>query len=306
MNILIIKTGRSETFDTLDVESEIISLGDVLRSTVILHILKSENIDWYTSAEAKPLILNNPFVNNIYIAPSELQGKVYDLVINLEKTKSVFSFMQNISFEKILGFYDCENIHTPDLSFNLKNWLKLELIKNLNWSEKLYILLGKKWCGEGYILTNSQIVNYHTPVKIGLNWKVGSKWPSKSWAFDRWTFLSKQLDGNFFYSWQEGFNDLDEYIGWINSCSTVVTHDSLGLHIAIALNKKIVALFGPTSAHEIYMGNSVAILSLKHDKSFNCLPCYKEKCDHFEHCMSKIAVEEVYKEIVSLELGSNE
>lgn len=39
---------------------------------------------------------------------------------------------------------------------------------------------------------------------------------------------------------------------WIGSCGTIVTNDSLGLHIALAFNKRVVALFGPTLASEVH------------------------------------------------------
>lgn len=53
---------------------------------------------------------------------------------------------------------------------------------------------------------------------------------------------------------------------WISSCDYIVTHDSLGLHLALAMKKPFIALFGPTSSHEIdlyNLGVSVSTNELK-------------------------------------------
>jgi heptosyltransferase-2 len=44
---------------------------------------------------------------------------------------------------------------------------------------------------------------------------------------------------------------IEDYIEWINSCKIIVSNDSLGIHLAMAMNKKIVGLFGPTPAKEM-------------------------------------------------------
>lgn len=60
----------------------------------------------------------------------------------------------------------------------------------------------------------------------------------------------------------------------VNLCSTVITSDSFTLHIATALQKRIIAFFGPTSPHEIDLyGNGVKILP----KS-GCVSCFRPKC----------------------------
>lgn len=46
-------------------------------------------------------------------------------------------------------------------------------------------------------------------------------------------------------------NSLLEFAGLISQCDLVVTSDSMALHMAIALNRKIVSFFAPTSAAEI-------------------------------------------------------
>lgn len=60
----------------------------------------------------------------------------------------------------------------------------------------------------------------------------------------------------------------------INLCQTLVTSDSLALHIGTALKKKIVAFFGPTSPWEVDLyGKGAKILPIK-----GCLNCWEPKC----------------------------
>lgn len=46
-------------------------------------------------------------------------------------------------------------------------------------------------------------------------------------------------------------NDLEEFPALIGICNMIISTDSLGLHIALALKKKVVVIIGPTSVSEI-------------------------------------------------------
>jgi heptosyltransferase-2 len=301
VNILIIKTGLTETFTPFNPAEKVISLGDVLRTTVILHLFKGDCVTWLTSQEAVPLIQNNLETIKVISQIGEVDNLNFDLIINLERSDDLIKKINMIPHKQFWGFVDAYKIQTINGLSDLTSWLTSDLVRNCNWSEKLFLLLGHTWEGQNYILSRPSINHDVNAIKIGLNWKVGFKWPSKNWSFDHWTFLSKKLDGHLFYSWQEGFDNLEEYISWINSCSTIVTHDSLGLHLAIALEKKVVALFGPTSVKEIHLGSKGMAINREQDPAFACMPCYKEKCDQDLHCMSKIEVEEVFRAIKFLE-----
>ena len=76
-----------------------------------------------------------------------------------------------------------------------------------------------------------------------------------------------------------------------------IRDSTLTMHIALALKKKVVALFGPTSANEIYdYGRLVKIVP-----NLDCVCCYiKEKCNKKPNCMEMISVEEVLEKIESL------
>ena len=42
-----------------------------------------------------------------------------------------------------------------------------------------------------------------------------------------------------------------EYVDWVHSCRTIVSCDGLGLHLALALGKRVVALLGARAAETV-------------------------------------------------------
>lgn len=246
--ILIVKTGKSETF--AEPTSSTPSYGDVLRSTVILHPFKNDHVTWVTSTEALPLLRRNPFVSHL-VTDEEVTPTYFsqaDIVVNLEREAR---------------WLECTNASTAPEKFgyggNLRSsTLHLDPVTTQTWQERLFALLGLQWSGEPYIYVPPRISTEN--FDIGLNWSVGPKWPSKAWPIENWQRLFQRFAGNYSVSWQQGFNSLDAYAGWIASCNTIVTCDTLGLHLALALKKKVVALFGPTPAHEIPLyGQGIAL-----------------------------------------------
>ena len=91
-------------------------------------------------------------------------------------------------------------------------------------------------------------------------------------------------------------NTLGQFSALIQLCDLVVTGDTTALHIAIGLEKKVVALFGPTCAQEIEVyGRGEKIVS-----PVSCVPCYRRKCDLSPNCMEAITIDEVLKKIRTL------
>jgi ADP-heptose:LPS heptosyltransferase len=70
----------------------------------------------------------------------------------------------------------------------------------------------------------------------------------------------------------------------------LVTTDTLAMHAGWALERPVVALFGPTSAAEIDLGAD----DLKLTADLPCLSCYLRKCDIERHCMELLTAEVVF------------
>lgn len=245
--VLIIKTGCAEVF-TEDSPSQVISLGDVFRTTFSLHYFEKDCVDWLTSEKAVPL-LKNKYIQNVLTDEDALEINKYDLIINLEKNKN----NELSNNKKVVGFfYKNNNLMVRKNSgdeYLFKNYLELIKHESETFQYKLADILGKKWKGEKYIL-EAKICSNNLK-NIGLNWASGTKWPSKEINISFWKEIEKKLEIKNKVSWQSGFDNLQQYIEWINSCDTIITLDSLGLHLSLALNKNVIALFGPTNESNV-------------------------------------------------------
>lgn len=70
----------------------------------------------------------------------------------------------------------------------------------------------------------------------------------------------------------------------VAACDIVVSGDSLGMHMAIALKKWVVAWFGPTCAHEIDLyDRGVRLLA-----EVPCAPCWKRSCSKPVMCYDRV------------------
>lgn len=153
---------------------------------------------------------------------------------------------------------------------------------------------------------------------VGINTGGGSRWPLKRWTMEGFVHLAKRLfsemagqivllggpaevEINREIMAQAGVDAVDtgclnpprKFAALINLCDVVVTGDTLALHIGLALHKRMVVLFGPTSTTEIDLYG----LGTKIASELDCLCCYRQVCDQSPTCMESISVEAVYQAV---------
>lgn len=303
--VLIIKLGITETIGN-KINWKGVSLGDIIRTTVLLHLFKNDDVTWLTTKEGRPLLVDNPYINKLEVynprADSKLRRKRFDVVINLDKEKEILRLVNLIKASEKYGFrFDSWTGKTEadkralEALANSENPALRKRMKDC-WDKVLYNIVGAKWKGESYILgykpKTSEIYD------IGFNIYVNKRWRNKAWALSNWKKLEKLIRRRYSISYQQSLNNIHRYIDWINSCRLLVTNDSLGLHIALALKKKVVALFGPTSEKEIYLsGSGVALTPLS---KLKCIPCFLTHCKYGTSCINTIKPEIVYANIKRL------
>jgi len=76
-------------------------------------------------------------------------------------------------------------------------------------------------------------------------------------------------------------NPLEVFFGLLGMTGVVLTADSLALHAALALRRRVVAFFGPTCHQEVDLfdrGEKIVT-------DFACSPCYLKRCDVRPSCM---------------------
>ncbi len=88
-------------------------------------------------------------------------------------------------------------------------------------------------------------------------------------------------------------NTLREFFSLLNLCDILITSDTMALHVALALKKKVLALFGPTSYNEIEMYN----LGEKIISPLECVVCYRRVCNKTPDCMQMISPKVIYKKL---------
>ena len=143
---------------------------------------------------------------------------------------------------------------------------------------------------------------------VGLNVGSGDRWVTKRWPVASWLALAERLGRKHPVALLGGEGEREE-IAWLKKrsavplfdcstpgslplffavvarCSLVVTGDTLALHAALGLGRKVVALFGPTSAAEIEQyGNGASLVT-----PFACSCCYRRRCSRHPSCMKAIS-----------------
>jgi len=152
---------------------------------------------------------------------------------------------------------------------------------------------------------------------IGLNTGAGTKFETKQWPEENFlkliALLNRKLAARVFLlggQREKEFNQrlerrsrakiyntgndnsLLEFAGFISMMDVIVCSDTLAMHLAIALKKKVVALFGPTCPQEIDLyGRGIKIFA-----GADCAPCYKQTCPEGK-CMKAITPERVLEAI---------
>jgi heptosyltransferase-2 len=154
---------------------------------------------------------------------------------------------------------------------------------------------------------------------VGLNTGAGSRWPLKKWTFEGFRDLARALARRGLAVLLLGGPDevernralaaetdgaaadagcghpVRDFAAIVSLCDVVVTGDTLALHLATALGRPVVAIFGPTSAAEIDLaGGGEKVVS----ETLDCLVCYKTACDFDPNCMNTIPASRVEEAVL--------
>lgn len=295
--VLIVKLGYSETL--VGGSTRICSLGDVFRTTVILHLYKDDHVTWLTDAAAVPLLKDNPYIDRILtfgpLSTLQLESERFDMVINLEKVPGICALVSRISAWAFYGFRfdpDTGEAKAYDRASEALAIATLEDVKKLNdkpWAEVLYSVLGAEWAGQSYVLGYRP----ETAVQfdLGFNHQVGPKFPVKNWPAENWQRLEDLIDGRYTITYQQGLDDLRAYMDWINTCRLLITNDSLGIYLGLALGRRVLVLVGPTSATELLPHDNLRIVKPSLERE--CMPCCAARCALDDPCMNYISPRQI-------------
>jgi ADP-heptose:LPS heptosyltransferase len=324
------------------------AVGDVLRTTSILHGLKAkyENsaITWVTRQAAVPLFDNNLLVDRVLAYESTeailyCSVEEYDLVINLDTARDSAVLATRVKAKEKLGYGLDARGHILPFNKEATEWLEMGAFdqnkkRNVRSYQDLMLDICRVKATEKNIVlplseqerefavefSRRKLLKRTTPC-IGINTGASPRWQYKQWTLEGfkalislvlqktdWTVLlyggphelerNKKLlaiDANRVVDTGSD-NSLRQFFALVSLSDVFLTGDTLALHVATALGKKVVAYFGPTSAAEIdsYDGQIVKVQS-----DLDCLVCYKPRCDFEPNCMNSLTPERMFSALQS-------
>lgn len=153
---------------------------------------------------------------------------------------------------------------------------------------------------------------------VGFNTGVGTVFRTKAWPVERYIELAKKLTselnsivlllggpneekrnkeikfkGGSLLLVDVGCNhSLLEFAAILDSLDLLLTSDTMAMHLAIAMETAVVAMFGSTCQQEIDLQKR----GVKIFKELSCSPCYKGSCETLE-CMNAITADEIFETI---------
>jgi heptosyltransferase-2 len=284
--ILLIKTGAA---------------GDVVRTTVLLNALAG-SVTWVIDSRYKGILpAGHPNLARIIAlddAFTALQNEMFDHVISLEEDVRCASLAGSIPAKKLTGIY-LENdrlTYTPDAA----GWFSMSLISKLGrqaaneakkkntatFQELLLSMFQLPFNREPYCIYRNKHIK-SSPALIGIETRVGARWPNKAWSGYE-SLIQKLQQQGYVCTLLEQRKFITEYLDDIARCSFIISGDTLAMHVAMAYQIPSIAIFNCTSAAEIYdYGTLHKVVSpLLHEAFY--------KTDFSQAVINSISVEEVF------------
>lgn len=258
--------------------------GDVVRTTVLLHLFANDEITWITAKHNLAILPFKQANLKKVIAIDDVEASgifkdAFDLVISLDDDVKCATLASRIKTKQLFGAYmnGDKVVYTSDsnewFDMGLSSRLgkakadELKWLNTFSFQEILFRMLGAKFNGEPYFI-REDVYSIGQPNVIGIEDRAGGRWPTKMW--NQFPQLAEHLQNDgyevvFFKERQH----IKEYLQDIGNTSLIISGDTLGMHIALALKIPIVTLFTCTSAVEIYgYDNMEKVVSAELQKAF--------------------------------------
>ena len=248
MNVLIIKLGAA---------------GDVVRTTTLLKRLDGQ-ITWLT--EAKNIVLLEGVREGLkcvcWEQRDQTRGTQYELVINLEDTQEIGSFLKQLEYQQLFGAY-LDSGNSLRYTDNSRLWFDLGILSRYGkqqadqlkyenrrtYQELIFEGLGWQFEGERYCLPERTKTGLKGDVAIAP--QAGPIWPMKNWAY--YADLERTLKRNgLIVNVLPKRSSVLEHLGDVSNHRCLVSGDTLPMHLALGSDVRCVSLFTCTSPWEIH------------------------------------------------------
>ncbi len=254
------------------------AIGDVIRTTPLLRKIRATypgaKITWLTHT---PAILPKQEIEEILkfdlAAILYLQNTSFDILFNLDKDKEACALHDSIKASQKFGYTLNNGVAFPSNDLANHKFLtgvfdQLSLENQKSYVAEIFEICGWQFNYEEYIFDNHQDKGFNWPLDrskplIGLNTGCGDRWTTRLWSDEKWIELIQLLHQENFTvvllggeqedarntRLQEttsaiylGYFKLEQFINLMYQMDVIVTQVTMAMHIAIALQKKMVLL----------------------------------------------------------------
>lgn len=314
-NILIIKLG---------------AIGDVIRTTPLLTPLRKQyphaKIYWLShSVEVLPSSVDV----KMDFSPRHLltiEETEFEYAINLDKDREACALLRRVNAKVKKGFTLEKGLCAP-LDEAARHKFETGLFDDVSSANtksylvEMFDIAGFTFEGEKYVLENAERgkrkwdIDSTKPV-VGLNTGCGGRWTSRLWAEENWRDLAAHLqekgcevvllggeqedEKNRRIASESGVKyfghfSLKTFIDLIDHCDTVVTQVTMGMHLALGLDKRLILLNNIFNRHEFELyGKGEIIEPTSGCECYFAPTCKRETparlANGEHHCMKDISV----------------
>ena len=297
------------------------AIGDVIQTTPLVtkykELFPHAKFTWITLS---PAILPKNEIHEILPLSIEtvmyVENTKWDIAINLDKEKEASALMAKIESTEKYGFTLKDGATVPiDAKAEHKYYTGLfddvSKANTLNYCTEIFDICDLTYSGEKYLLDNHSDKGFSWPeidsskTVIGLNTGCGPRWTTRLWSIENWANLAKILIAKGYQvvllgGEQEderntsiaalsnaqyfGYFSLAKFINLIDQMTLVVTQVTMGMHLTLGLQKKIVLMNTIFNPHEFDLFNNGELIG----PAKECKCFYRGSCIDGESCMSTI------------------
>jgi heptosyltransferase-2 len=276
------------------------AMGDVLRTTTILRVLDGP-VTWVTRPASAPLLANVDRISELVLLDDAgaLSGRHFERAACLDDEADACRVLERVTWKERIGAYLEDG--RVRYGSSAAGWFDMGLVSRFGreradelkqrntrcYQDFLFEMFGKRFAGEEYFFGYEPRTD--APMSIGIEMRADTRWQLKRWGHYPQLIQRLRNDGFDIFVFEQR-NDLRDFIADVNGCSVIVTGDTLTMHLGLALRKRVIAVFGPTSAPEIYdYGRLEKVVS-----PIECISCYLRTCDKSPNCMDLLTLDRMY------------
>ncbi|MDO7853719.1 glycosyltransferase family 9 protein [Hymenobacter convexus] len=308
------------------------AIGDVIRTTPLLRRLRQEQpgcaITWLTHT---PAILPQGEIEEIlkfdFASALQLQGREFDVVINLDKEKEACVLLNSITAKEKFGYalrpYDGVAWPVNQLAehkFLTGVFDQTSLANTKPYVQEIFELCGFDFRGEEYVFDTHQDKGYDWSAlpaarpRIGLNTGCGDRWTTRLWSTEKWIELIHGLQAAGYTpvllggeaedarnrelhvatgAAYLGTFPLPRFINLMHQMDGIVTQVTMGMHISIALGKPTILMNNIFNPHEFDLYGRGQIVQPNKE----CVCFYRGTCRLGTSCMEDLPAAKVLQAV---------